>query len=88
MKPTDVPRPKDGVLFRELDDGCVLYDPAAEKVHSLNLTAGFIWCLLDGQRSLADIAEQIRTASDADGAVVLRDVVKTAARFARRGLLA
>ena len=87
MKATDVPGTKEGVLFRELDDGCVLYDPATETVHSLNLTAGFIWCLMDGERSLDEIAGEIAAASGGDPAVVRRDVVRAADEFARQGLL-
>ena len=87
MKAEDVPRPGSGILFRELDDGCVLYDPRNEKVHSLNLTAGFIWCLIDGSRSLGEIAAEISSASDADTAAVLTDVLRTADEFARQGLL-
>ena len=87
MKPADTPMPRDDVLFRELDDGCVLYDPENEKVHSLNLTAGFVWCLMDGTRSLTAIADEIRATCDAEETAVLRDVVKTTERFARQGLL-
>jgi len=87
VKPADAPTLRDDVLFRELADGCVLYDPENEKVHSLNLTAGFVWCLMDGTRSLTAIADELRATCDAEGADVLRDVVKTAERFARQGLL-
>ena len=88
MKATDVPTPKDGVLFRELDDGCVLYDPEREKVHSLNLTAGLIWCLIDGVRSLEEIAAEISAQSAADRETVLSDVLRMAGQFARQGLIA
>lgn len=87
MKAADVPTPRDGVLFRELDDGCVLYDSQNEKVHSLNVTAGFIWCLMDGARSLGEIAREISSASGSDEAVVLRDVLRAAGQFARQGLV-
>jgi len=87
VKPASVPRPKEAVLFRELADGCVLYDPETEKVHSLNLTAGFIWCLIDGARSLEDVADEIASATGADRAVVLRDVLDAAGEFARQGLI-
>ena len=87
MKAVDVPIPRDGVLFRELDDGCVLYDSQNEKVHSLNATAGFIWCLMDGARSLGEIAREISLASGSDEAVVLRDVLRAADQFARQGLV-
>jgi len=87
VKATDAPKPKDGVLFRELDDGCVLYDPQGEKVHSLNLSAGFVWCLMDGERSLDDIAGELCAASQAPPATVLKDVLRVARRFARQGLI-
>ena len=87
MKAADTPRPRDGVLFRELDDGCVLYDPAREKVHSLNVTAGVIWCLIDGSRTVDEIAGEVGTQSGADRASVLRDVLRTVNEFARQGLL-
>lgn len=87
MKAVDVPTARDGVLFRELDDGCVLYDSKNEKVHSLNTTAGFIWCLMDGARSLGEIAREISSASGSDEAVVLRDVLRAADQFARQGLV-
>ena len=87
MKANDVPRPKDGVLFRELDDGCVLYDPKNEKVHSLNVTAGFVWCLMDGERTLKAIASEICSQCDVDHDVVLQDVIDTAGEFANQGLI-
>ncbi len=87
MNASDVPRPKDGVLFRELENGCVLYDAETEKVHSLNLTAGVIWCLIDGARSLGDIADEVAERSDADPETVLGDVLRAADEFARQGLL-
>ena len=87
MKPSDVPAPRDGVLFRELEDGCVLYDPEAEKVHSLNVTAGVIWCLVDGVRSIDEIADEVASRSGAGAEAVLADVLRAAGEFARQGLL-
>ena len=88
MKPSDVPQTRDGVLFRELDDGCVLYDPDNEKVHSLNETAGLLWCLIDGERTLSEIAREVAQASGGDSDTVLGDTLEAAERFARQGLLA
>jgi len=87
VRPSDIPVPRDDVLFRELDDGCVLYDAETEKVHSLNVTAGVIWCLMDGERSLGEIAADVAARSDAEAETVLRDVVRAAGEFARQGLL-
>lgn len=87
MKPSDVPAARDGVLFRGLEDGCVLYDPEAEKVHSLNVTAGVIWCLVDGVRSIDEIADEIASRSGAGAEAVLADVLRAADELARQGLL-
>ena len=87
MKPSDVPMPRDDVLFRKLDDGCVLYDPGAGKVHSLNATAALIWCLIDGERPLEAIAAEVCARSNGDAETVLADVLRAADTFARQGLL-
>ena len=86
MNISDVPTPKDGVLFRELEDGCVLYDAETEKVHSLNVTAGVIWCLMDGVRPLGEIADELGARSEVDAATALGDVLRTADEFAHQGL--
>ena len=39
MKPTKNQR----VLTRHLDDGCVVYDPEAGRVHILNVYAALVW---------------------------------------------
>ena len=86
MNISDVPTPKDGVMFRELEDGCVLYDAETEKVHSLNVTAGVIWCLMDGVRPLSEIADDLRARSDVATGTALSDVLRAADEFARQGL--
>jgi coenzyme PQQ synthesis protein D (PqqD) len=87
VKSSDTPQARDGVLFRELDDGCVLYDPDNEKVHSLNETAGLLWCLMNGERTLAEIAGEVAEASGGDAETVLGDTLQAAEEFARQGLL-
>jgi PqqD family protein of HPr-rel-A system len=87
VKPGDIPQVREDILFRELDDGCVLYDPASEKVHALNQTAGLLWCLIDGNRSVAEMAETLAEASGADAEQVLGDAIRTLEGFERQGLL-
>ena len=86
MNISDVPTPKNGVLFRELEDGCVLYDAETEKVHSLNVTAGVIWCLMDGTRSLGEIADELGARSEVAAGTALGDVLRVTDEFARQGL--
>ena len=87
MKANDKPVPRDDVMFRELEDGCVIYDPKTEKVHSLNVTAATIWCMLDGNTSASDIAQNIAERTNADMSVVLADVIRTIEDFGKQGLL-
>ena len=87
MLPEDVPRPNDGILFRELEDGCVLYDPHREMVHSLNMTAGAVWCLINGSRSIQEIADEISFMTKGGRAQVAGDVFQIIHKFVRQGLV-
>lgn len=46
----------------EIDDGLVVYQGRPERVHVLNRTAAFIFELCSGERSVEEIAEEIRLA--------------------------
>ena len=47
------------ILWRELDGEAVLLSPAAGSSYNLNAVGTFIWKLLDGKHSRADIATAI-----------------------------
>ncbi len=42
--------------YRELSDGCALYDPASAEVHVLNRTAALVWTACDGVLTPEEIA--------------------------------
>ena len=81
------PRARAEVLCREVDDGFIIYDPQGEKVHSLNPSAAYIWDCLDGRRSLAEIAEEMRGLPGSEGRDLLKDVREAVERFRQEGLL-
>jgi hypothetical protein len=86
----ETPAAREEVVFRQLDDEWVLYDPSANKLHVLNLTAALVWTHLNGKTASLDIAEAIREAfesSDLPGDVV-SDVEVAISRFRAEGLLA
>ncbi|MFA4839792.1 MAG: PqqD family protein [Candidatus Neomarinimicrobiota bacterium] len=60
FKPTDRPCSRNHLLFKELDDGGVVYDPTTETIHSLNPSAAFIWILCDGNHSIREIIDSVR----------------------------
>jgi hypothetical protein len=84
------PRVRDDVVFRELDQEWVVFDPATRRMHALNLTAALVWEHCAGDLTVAQIAEAVRAAfaeaPDADA--VGHDVEEVLARFRLEGLLA
>jgi PqqD family protein of HPr-rel-A system len=85
-----LPAAREDVVFRQLDDEWVLYDPSANKLHVLNLTAALVWTHLNGKTASPDIAEAIREAfeSSDDPGDVVADVENALSRFRAEGLLA
>jgi len=60
---TDLKRPVANptvVLREEFDDWAVLFDPDSGEAYGLDPVSVFIWRLLDGQHSLAEILEKLR----------------------------
>jgi len=48
------------VLREEFDDWAILFDPDTGNAFGLNPTGVFVWKLLDGEHSLADISKELR----------------------------
>ena len=55
----DRPRPRPDIVVESLDEELLLFDAEAGMGYVLNPTAARIWRLLDGTRSVRDIAEQL-----------------------------
>jgi hypothetical protein len=84
----ECPKARDDVVFRQLDDEWVLFDPRDNKMHVLNLTASLVWTHCSGSLSLPEIAAEVREAfpgSDSADSVE-RDVAGVVSEFARAGL--
>jgi hypothetical protein len=60
----------EGLEITHAPDGCVAYDPANEKVHYLNPTAGIVFELCDGANSARTISEFLKTAYALDAAPI------------------
>ena len=54
------PEPVDGLDIHEVEDGLVVYDAAADRVHYLNPTGAVVLSLCDGTRAETEIAELVR----------------------------
>ena len=73
--------------YRELEDGGVIYDTTAERLHTLNVAAAYIWNCCDGAHNLSDIASELHHQANVPSEQALRDVFDALGYFQREGLL-
>lgn len=81
------PRVRRDIEYRELDDGGVVYDTAAGRVHTFNATAAYVWNLCDGGASAEQIAEGLREITGISRDQALKDVTLLLQELSREGLL-
>ncbi len=87
-QPTGQPRAREDVLFRQVDDEWVVFDPAANELHVLNLSAAIVWSHCTGDRTPEEIAGKLQEAYGLESERALTDVRVALARFDEAGLLA
>lgn len=83
------PKGRPDVVFRQLDDGWVLFDPRATKLHALNLSAALVWAHCDGGYDPDGIARSLAASFDPPVSMsrARQDVDATLKRFRQAGLL-
>ncbi len=83
------PHTRDDVVFRQLKDEWVVFDPEVEKIHVLNLVAALVWTHCDGDMNAREIAESVASSfeGETDWETVLKDTRDTLGRFKALGLL-
>lgn len=83
------PRVRADVVFRQLDDEWVAFDPVAQRLHAMNLTAALVWEHCTGDLTVQEITRAVHDAfgDGGDLAAVARDVEEMIARFGSEGLL-
>lgn len=84
------PKAREDVVFRTLADEWVLYDPASNQVHVLNLSAALVWTACDGERTVEAIVQEVAESypDHPPPDAVLADVTEAIERFAQEDLLA
>ena len=87
--PQFAPRVRDDLVFRQLDEEWVVYDPKSEKLHVLNASAAVIWLCCAGESTLAEIVDAVRDAfhGNIDRKTLEAEVQHTVESFAQKGLL-
>ena len=71
MRETDRFGPADGLDVHETEDGLIVFNPATDRVHHLNHTAGAVFTLCDGFLGQAEIAQAVATLFSLDAPPVV-----------------
>ena len=92
MRPDEVaathsPRFRASVAGVELDGEAVLYDEEQDMLHLLNPTATVVWSCLDGQTTLAELADDLADAFEMPVDVVTGELLQLVRQFGQQGLL-
>ncbi|MEX0690532.1 MAG: PqqD family protein [Gemmatimonadales bacterium] len=84
----DRPRARPDVVFRRLaDDEWALFDPAANRVHALNLSAAIVWEHCDGSLDVAGLANVVRASFPQPPSTAEADVRSVLQRLTDEGLV-
>jgi len=75
-------------MFRQVDDEWVVFDPASNDLHVLNLSAALIWSHLTGDCSEEEIVGAVHEAFGIEAQQAEADVRAALERFRGAGLLA
>jgi hypothetical protein len=81
------PRREPSAAWRVIDGEAVMVLPSTGKVHTLNAVGTRFWELVDGSRSMADIAAALAEEFDAPVERIAEDCRAFAAELGERGLL-
>ena len=78
------PQGRDDLIFRETGDEWLLYDPALDQIHILNLAAALVWSCCTGEQDVDEIAAEVAGAFETDGSE--EDVQEILDEFQASGL--
>ena len=84
-----LPRGREDVVLRQLDEDWVLYDPVTNQLHIINVPAALIWEHCDGDTTFEQICGELAKAFEDDPptASVAQGVTDALATFSEKGLL-
>ena len=76
------------VIARDLGEELVLLDTRDEQYYSLDEVGAFIWQLIDGQRTVADLAAAVAAEYDAPEPTIREDTLEMLEHLAGEQLIA
>lgn len=84
------PKGRADLFCQDVSEGCVLFDPGAEKAYVLNATAAFLWTYCDGAHGVDEMVDELAATlgkGAPEAAKLRKDVEKALDGFRKQGLL-
>ena len=82
------PLKKEKVVFRDIGDEAVLYNPQTKAIHVLNKTSSLVWESCDGKHSLEMIEKKIKETFEVSNSQDVKDDIReTINNFSEKGLI-
>jgi hypothetical protein len=78
---------RSALVWRRIGDEAVILDPDRGIIRGVNLSAHAVWELLDGRRSLAEVARELAATYAITGARARADVLRFVGALARAALV-
>jgi pyrroloquinoline quinone biosynthesis protein D len=87
VEPASVPRRPGHLAWQEVAGEAVVLDSRARVLRGLNATGARVWDLVDGSRTVADIATVLAAEWNRDAGDALADVTRFVEALRERGLV-
>jgi hypothetical protein len=87
MSQLEIPQHHPNVIWRVLDDGVVVVSPQQGQVRVLNQVGTTVWGLIDGRRTVADLAAALTEQYNVSLEEAGRDLHAFLGELTERGLL-
>ncbi len=87
LSPGSAPRPSARCAWQVVEGEAVILDLEGHKLMGLNPTGSFVWGLLDGKRTLAEISAAVAERFQVPAERAVADVSQFAAMLSERGLI-
>ena len=87
MKETDILRRSPSATHQTVGEEAIVIDVNSGAYYTLNETGTIFWELIDGQRTIADCANEIAGQYEVEREVVTADLLELAAELQTEGLV-
>ena len=81
------PKVRDALIFRQVEDEFVIYDPVTDRTAMLNVSAALVLDLCDAAHTLDEIASEVAAAFSTDVEAVHEDVEASVKEFVLQGFI-